>query len=373
MMLRAVMQKEFRQIVRDRRTLAVLLLVPVFLLVMFGYAISLDLKDAAIAVADYDHSPESRGLVEEFAHSRYFHLAGMVRSERDLDRLIETEKVKAALVIPRGFARAFERGEPAAVQILVDGTNGTTGSAALGYMQAIVADYGAGAAGSPAGQSASVPVALSYRPRVWFNPELESNLFLIPGLVAFILVITAVISTALSVVREKELGTMEQIAASPLRPLDLVVGKCIPYVFISAVIAASIFVASYLLFGVGVEGSILWLSAVTALFLLACLGLGIFISSIAESQQSAFLVAILATFLPSFLLSGFVFPIANMPAPIRAVTYLVPARYYLAALREIMLRGASIDAFWPDALLLLLFGALALGAGTLRLHRSMSA
>jgi ABC-2 type transport system permease protein len=186
--------------------------------------------------------------------------------------------------------------------------------------------------------------------------------------VAFILVVTAVISTALSVVREKELGTLEQIAASPLRPVDLILGKTLPYMAISAVIATLVFVASYVFFGIGVRGSILWLTGATLLFLFACLGLGIFISSIADTQQVAFLIAVLTTFLPSFILSGFVFPIENMPEIIRVFTYLVPARYYLSALRTIMLKGAGMGVFLPDLLFLAAFAGLTIGAGVFRLR-----
>lgn len=367
-MVRAVVKKELRQILRDPRTLGVLLFVPLFLLVMFGYAISLDVKNAAVAVVDLDKSRQSRELLRGFSHSEYFDLRWFLDDVTRLEPMILNETVKGALIIPRGFSEALLRGEQASVQILVDGTNGTTGSALLGYMQAVVIDFGGSLQESRLGVESTEVLPIDYRPRVWFNPELESNQYLIPGLVAFILVVTAVISTALSVVREKELGTLEQIAASPLRPLDLILGKTLPYMVISAVIAASVFVASYVFFGVGVAGSLLWLAGVTVLFLFACLGLGIFISSIAETQQVAFLIAILSTFLPSFILSGFVFPIENMPTPIQVVTYLVPARYYLSALRAIMLKGAGVAVFWPDVLFLALFAAITVGAGVFRLR-----
>lgn len=367
-MIGAVVRKELRQIIRDRRTLGVLLFVPLFLLIMFGYAISLDVTDAPIAVVDRDKSRQSRELVRGFSHSEQFDLAYFLDDSADLDRLILNERVKGALVIPRGFSSALLRGDSTAVQILIDGTNGTTGSALLGYMQGVIFDYAGGVQKARLGIETAELLPIDYRPRVWFNPELESNQYLIPGLVSFILVVTAVISTALSVVREKELGTLDQIAASPLRPVDLILGKTLPYMAISAVIAASIFLASYLFFDVGVAGSLLWLSVVTLLFLFACLGLGIFISSIAETQQVAFLIAILTTFLPSFILSGFVFPIENMPTPIQAVTYLVPARYYLSALRAIMLKGAGVAVFRQEIVFLALFATVTVGAGVFRLR-----
>lgn len=370
-MMRAVIKKEMRQIVRDPRTLAVLIALPLFLLVMFGYAISLDVRNAPVGVLDHDRSPESRALIAELQHNEYTSLAVMLTAESEVEPLMQQEAIRAALVIPADFSRSLLSGRRTGVQLLIDGTNGTTASALLGYLEAIVRGYGSSFAGNEGGRSAAAAAAprIDFRPRVWFNPELESNRFLVPGLVAFLLVVTAVISTALSIVKEKEQGTMEQIIASPLRRLDLIIGKSVPYLAISLLVAGFVFVSSYFLFGVGIAGSVLWLAAVTLLFLFACLSFGIFISSIAESQQVAFIIAVLATLLPSFLLSGFVFPIENMPLPIQAVTYIVPARYYLSALRAIMLKGAGLSLFWPDALLLLLFTAAVLTAGSVRLSR----
>jgi ABC-2 type transport system permease protein len=404
----AVIRKEFRQIVRDPRTLAVIIALPLFLLVMFGYAISLDVENAPIAVVDYDKSSASRALTETFRHNEYTALARTVESARAVEALMRSETVQAAVIIPRDFSSALHGGEQAAVQVLVDGTNGSTASSLQGYLRAIVLDYGeqfrrehlSGGAGSAggggsgidgsggrgagagpgtdahaatggaAGTAAGGPEPLiDFRQRVWFNPELESNRFLIPGLVAFLLVVTAVISTALSVVREKEQGTMEQLVASPLSQLDLILGKSIPYMAISLLVAAFIFGSSYLVFGVGIAGSVVWLAVVTVLFLFACLAFGIFISSIAETQQVAFMVAVLTTLLPSFLLSGFVFPIENMPVPIQAFTYIVPARYYLSALRAVMLKGAGPAVFWADAALLMLFAVVMTTAGSIRLGR----
>ena len=367
-MIRAVVKKEFRQIIRDRRTLAVMLFLPLFLLVMFGYAISLDVKNAPIAVVDFDKSGQSRQLIRMFSHSQYFDLSFFPDDRTRVEEMFQHEIIKAALIIPKNFSNDLLRGTVTSVQVLVDGTNGTTGSTLLGYMQAVIIDYAGTIKGEMLGIDSEEVLPIDYRPRIWFNPELESNLFLIPGLVAFILVVTAVVSTALSVVREKELGTMEQIAASPLRPIELIIGKTLPYMVISAFIAASIFVTGYVFFDVEVEGSLLWLTGVTLLFLFACLGLGILISSIAETQQVAFLIAILSTLLISFILSGFIFPIENMPVPIQVFTYLVPARYYLSALRIIMLKGAGFTVFWREVVFLFVFAAVTIGGGVLRLR-----
>ncbi|MFW5843219.1 MAG: ABC transporter permease [Spirochaetota bacterium] len=360
---RAMFRKEMRQIFRDKRTLGVLLVLPAFLLVMFGYAISLDVENASIAVVDYDHSPESRKIVEVLSRSRYVDVRFRPASPNSLNRLYREGKAQAAVVIPRGYGEALAEGSAASVQILIDGSDGTTGNTVLGYLRSIIAEV-------PSKMDGDGTVRrIDFRPRVWFNPELESNQFLIPGLVAFILIVTAVISTALSVVREKEHGSMEQLAVSPLSPSELILGKTLPYLVVSFVIAVSIFVSSYLFFDIVIAGSYLLLLGVTLLFLFACLGFGVFISTLAETQQVAFLIAILSTFLPSFILSGFVFPIRNMPVAIQAVTYLVPARHYLSALRAIVLKGAGLEVIWRDIVLLLLFSLVMVGAGSYRIRK----
>ena len=365
MTIHAIIGKEFRQIVRDSRTLGVLLVVPLFLLVMFGYAISLDVKNASLAIIDYDHSVESRRLGETLRNSEYFVVRYSPESAAEAEALLFSDRAATVIIIPEGFSRAVIRGETATIQMLVDGSNGVIASAVLGYLQNIVVSFGGDLV--PVNQEPASPVR--FDPRVWFNPELESSHFLIPGLVAFILIITAVVSTALSVVREKELGTLEQLAVSPLRPIELIIGKTIPYTVISLVVAATVFVSASILFGVKCAGSYWWLSAVTVLFLFACIGFGVMISSIADTQQVAFLMAIMITFLPSFILSGFVFPIANMPPIIQVVTYIIPARYYISALRAIMLRGAGIEFFWQDVVLLAVFAAGTIIIGVQRLRK----
>jgi ABC-2 type transport system permease protein len=356
----AVAMKELRHIWRDKRTLAVLLFVPVFLLIMLGYAVRLDVHRLPVAVFDYDRSAASRALSRSLFHDESF--VPLASAERGPQALLDRGQAGAVVIIPRGYQRALLAGETAVVQLLVDGSNAVTAAAARGYLKRIITTAAA----------ASVPSdgSVDYRPRVWFNPQMDSHRFLVPGLVAFILVITAVISTALSIVREKEHGTMEQIIVSPLSPLELIVGKTAPYMLLSLVVAAGVLGASALLFGVEVRGSLALLFAVTALFLLACLGQGLLISSVAGTQQVAFLIAVISTLLPSFILSGFVFPIENMPPAIRAVTYLVPARYYLVCLRGIMLKSVGAAALWPQLLGMFVFAALSVGASAFRLARS---
>lgn len=361
----AIIAKEFRQIMRDYRTLGVLLVIPLFLLVMFGYAISLDVRNASLAIVDYDHSPESRRLTTTLRNSEYFVVSHFPQTANDAETLLLSEGAAAVIVIPTDFSDRILRNEPAIVQLLVDGSNGTLASAVLGYLQNIVVDFG----GELTPLSITPISPITFHPRVWFNPELESSQFLIPGLVAFILIITAVVSTALSVVREKELGTLEQLAVSPLQPIHLIIGKTVPYTLISIIIAVGVFVLAALLFDVRINGSYWWLAVVTLLFLFACIGFGIMISSFADSQQVAFIMAIMITFLPSFILSGFIFPISNMPQIVQYVTYIIPARYYIASLRAIMLRGAGIEFFWQDVALLALFAVVTIVIGVQRLRR----
>jgi ABC-2 type transport system permease protein len=339
---------------------------------MFGYAVSLDVRNASLGIVDLDRTRASRLVISAFVHNpRYFDVREYPDSAAQLYDRIRRGELQGGVVIPRGFYRDLLAGRHPPIQITVDGTDGTVASALQGYMVSVLRSVTVPEQdGTPGGDGSTVGMAgVDLRLRVWFNPELESNRYLIPGLVAFILVITAVISTALSIVREKELGTMEQLKASPIRPVELILGKTIPYTVISVIISVAIFAAGYLLFDVGVAGSIIGLAGATLLFLVASLGMGIFISSIADTQQVAFLISILVTFLPAFILSGFIFPIENMPLPIRVVTYIVPARYYIAALRTIMLAGGGIEAYGRDLLFLAGFGVVMIAAGVVRLRR----
>jgi ABC-2 type transport system permease protein len=366
-----ILVKELRQVSRDRATLAMLLALPLFLLLMFGYAISLDVRHISLAVLDWDHSEASRAFIQDFLHSEYFDLTAVLESESQIDPLLDEGRALIALVVPAGFGRDAAEGKKVEVQAVADGSNGTTAATAIGYVQAVAADYSQRAlvhalkrAGAP-----GVRTTLDFRPRVLFNPELRSANFLVPGLIVLILIMSAVMSTALSIVREKERGTMEQLLVSPVRPLELIVGKAVPYLLIGLVSAATILAASRLLFGVTVKGSWLDLGVVTFVFLLGCLGFGVLLSTLSDSQQVAFLLSVLLTLLPVFILSGFVFPFRNMPPVIQAVSYILPGRYYLSALRAIMVKGVGFAAFADQVLALAVFAAATSGLSILRLRR----
>jgi ABC-2 type transport system permease protein len=369
-----LIEKELRQIVRDKRTLSILLLVPAFMLVMFGYALTFDVTHLSLAVCDQDKSHVSRRFIERFLHSEYFDLTYYIHDADEFNEFLDDGNITVALRIPRGFSSDMKSGKTADIQILVDGVNPTSASSAVSYASTIVRDYSEDIlirALSRTGNS-GYEVPIDFRPRIWFNPEMKSAKFLVPGLIGFILMITAVISTSLSIVREKERGTMEQLTVSSLKPIELIAGKTIPYVCISLIATAVILIVGYVLFDVNIEGSYILLLLVTLIYLVGCLGLGLLISTIASSQQVAFMISVMATMLPAFLLSGFVFPIRNMPPLVQAVTYLVPARYFLVALRAILLKGVGIGAFWDQLLLLSAFAGVTIAVSSRRISAQLS-
>lgn len=370
----AVMVKEIRQIARDRRTLLILLFIPAFFLLLYGYALNFDIRNIRLAVDDRDNSAASRALVSAFVNSGYFDYAGSAHGGAALDRLIDTNDARAALVIPDGYGRDLARRVPVRVQVIVNGDNANTASAVMSYAGAIVAEAGAqlmATAAGPAGAT-SVGSPIGFEPRVWYNPQLRSTLFLVPGLIAYISMITAVISTAMAVVREKERGTMEQIRMAPVDPMAFVLGKTLPYSVIAFASALLIILVSMALFDLPQRGSWWLLCLSIGLFLLGAQGQGLLISTVAPTQQVAFQLALLSSFLPTFILSGFIFPITSMPAAVQAITYAVPARYFLVALRSVVLKGADLLVFWQDLLALAIFAAVVLNLAALRLRREWS-
>ncbi|MBL8138955.1 MAG: ABC transporter permease [Acidobacteria bacterium] len=368
---RAMVRKELRQIQRDRRTLLILVFVPALFLLLYGYALNFDIRNIDLAVEDQDGSTASRELVAAFTNSGYFTYAGAAHSQRELDWLIDTNAARAALVIPAGYGRDLRNRVPVRVQVVVNGDNANTASAVVGYAGAIVAEAGAEMLALAAGGGGGgTPRALvSFEPRVWYNPQLRSALFLVPGLIAYISMITAVISTSLAVVREKERGTMEQIRMAPVSPLAFVIGKTIPYSVIAFVSAVLIVLVSMALFGLPQNGPWWLLFLTIALFLVGAQGQGLLISTVASTQQVAFQLALLSSFLPTFILSGFIFPITSMPAAVQAITHIVPARYFVAALRSVVLKGTNIDVVWTQLVALVVFASVMLGLSALRLKR----
>ncbi len=364
----AVARKELRQIARDRRTLLILLFVPVFFLLLFGYALNFDIRHIRLAVQDDDRTVASRQIVSAFINSGYFELTAAIDRTGDAIDLMNRNQARAVLVIPAGTERRLLSSQRAPVQVLVDGANANTATTVVAYAGTILRNVSRAYQVEPAARAASAPPIIA-EPRVWYNPELRSSLFLVPGLIAYLAMITAVVSTALSVVREKERGTMEQVRMAPIGALHYVLGKTIPYFVISMASSIGIVLASMLLFDLPMRGSWALLVFAIGLFLVGALGLGLLVSTVADTQQVAFQIALLVSFLPTLMLSGFIFPIASMPPVVQALTYIVPARYFLVALRGIVLKGAGLDAFWLELLALVVFGAVTLSLAAFRLRR----
>ena len=366
--VRAVATKEVHQVLRDRRTLLILLFVPAFFLLVYGYALTFDLRHIRLGVQDNDHSSASRELISAFVNSGYFDYAGDVADADALSRVIDRDEARAVLVIPGRFGADAAGGRPARVQLIVNGDNANTATTVVGYALGIVTALSARYE-LQADAASSGGALLTLEPRVWYNPELRSAFFLVPGLIAYIAMLTAVVSTALSVVREKEAGTMEQVRMSPIGPFAYVLGKTVPYFVISLVVALGVVVLSMALFGLPMRGSWAVLVSAISLFLVGALAFGVLISTIAETQQVAFQMALLTSYLPTLMLSGFIFPIASMPAFLQTVTYAVPARYFLITLRGVLLKGVGPGALWEQFAALGIFAAVILALASLRLRR----
>jgi ABC-2 type transport system permease protein len=372
----AVASKELRQILRDQRSLMILLFVPAFFLLLYGYALNFDIRNVSLAVQDQDRSTKSREMVSSFVNSGYFSLVGYVDSPAELDRLVDEGKVRAILAIPPGFERDLSIRKPVTVQVIIDGDNANTASTVMGYARTLIGEYNAAQMASITAIPMPLPTtplpSIGIEPRIWYNPQLRSTLFLVPGLIAYISMITAVVSTSLSVVREKERGTMEQVRMAPLGPLPFIIGKTLPYLVISFVSALMVIFSAMLLFELPMRGSWLLLCGAIGLFLIGAQAQGLLISTIADTQQVAFQIALLSSLLPTMMLSGFIFPISSMPVVVQAITHIVPARYFLVALRSIVLKGADLMAFWQDMAALAIFATVALGLASLRLRREWS-
>jgi len=361
----AVAIKELLQLRRDWRTAFALVAMPVVLLLIYGFALSFDVRDIRLAVVDQSRTRASRELVEAFLQSGYFVRVADLDDSRPLDELFDRGTAQAALVIPAELGADVAGRRRTALQFVLDGADSQTASTVLGYARQIVAS----AAPGLYGVELRPPVVA--RPLVWYNPDLSSSRFLVPGLVAFILMVTSVIATALAVVREKERGTMESLRATPLVAIELLVGKTLPYLLLASVAAAGSLTLAWALFDVPIRGSIVWLGLVTVLFLAGGLGWGMFLSSLAESQQVAFQLGLLSSMLPTLLLSGFIFPISSMPPALQLISHIVPARYFISALREIVLKGVGPEVWWNDALALVAYGAVVLVLATVQTVRSL--
>ena len=367
--------KEVKQVLRDPLTLFMLIVLPMVMLVLYGYALNFDVENVALAVQDRDKTAASRALIDSFVSGKRFALVADLPPGSDIDGFLDRNGASAVLVIPERYERTLARGETADVQVLVDGVDASTASTVMGYVTGVAASYNGTrirAHLADAGSAQSLGSAINFQPRVWYNPELLSTQFLVPGLIAFLMMFTAVISTALSVVREKERGTLEQLRVKPLRTADILLGKLFPYLFTSLAGVVLILVAARFLFGVIVQGPYPDLLAATILYLIGALGWGLFVSTVADSQAVAFQIGVMTALLPTLLLSGFIFPIANMPEPLQVLTHIIPARYYLVILRGIVIKGSGLGPFWDQMGALAIYAFIVLTLASVRFARQES-
>ncbi len=360
----AVCGKEFRQIRRDRRTLMILAFVPAFFLLLFGYALNFDTRHIALAVQDRDNTPESRELISAFVNSGYFDMVATVRNMREAERLLDLNDARAVLIIPEGFSRTVATGDTSPVQVIVNGDNANTATTVIGYASSILRT--ASARYAPGGVALA---PINVEPRVWYNPELRSTLFLVPGLIAYITMLMAVTSTALSIVREKETGTIEQVRMAPVGTFPFIAGKTLPHFLIALASGAIVFGSSMVLFGLPMRGNWLTLALALSLYLVGALATGLLVSTVSDTQQVAFQIALLVSLLPTLMLSGFIFPIASMPRALQIITHVVPARYFLQALRGIVLKGTEASHLLFEFAALGLYAAIALTLASVRFAR----
>jgi drug efflux transport system permease protein len=354
----AVARKEARQIYRDSRSMYLALGIPVVLMILFGFALSLDVDNIPVAVWDQDRSPISRDFVDRLASSGYFSLIYEANSRKPMERSIDKNAITVGIVIPWDFSSKIKSGCSTSVQAMVDGSDSTRAGLAIVYIESIVdtfnVDHQNKALTKQAVES-RVAVPLEPRIRLLYNPELKSRNNIIPGLIAIIMMVIAALLTSLTLVRERETGTMEQLISTPLRPNELIVGKLIPYFALGYIDLIMVYLMGEYIFKVPFRGSLLLMFFLAGLFLVGALSIGFLISAVASNQYFATQMALLGTFLPSFLLSGFVFPIANMPKALQFITYIVPARHFVTVLRAIYLKGVGIEAIIIPTLMLTIF------------------
>jgi ABC-2 type transport system permease protein len=370
----AMLGKELRHILRDPRSLIMALVLPIFLMLLFGYALNLDLDRIPTMIHDADHSQDSRELVQAFQGSRFFEVRGVVDSAEDIERAIDRDQAILGIVIPQDYSRKLAAGSRVDVQILADGSDSNTASIALGYAETVIQTFGFQLRTRNQEQRAGFTPALPVEPRirVWYNDTLESKNFVVPGLIAVILMVIASLPTALTIAREWEMGTMEQLLSTPLRPAEMILGKMGAYFVVGAIDTAMSVVVSIRVFDVPFRGDMFLLAATSGVFLCGAMGWGLLLSSVAKSQFMAFQMGMVSSFLPAFLLSGFIYLIDNMPVAIQVITRLTPARYFVTLVRAIFQKGVGLEILWPELLFLAAFSLVVFVLSTLAMKRRMS-
>ncbi len=370
---RAMARKEFLHIFRDPRSLLMALAIPAIMLLLFGYALSLDVDRVPTMVYDVDQSVQSRELIASLRGSRFFEVVDVVTSYEPVDDAIDSGKCLLAFVIPTDYSRHVLRGEPAEIQVLVDGSDSNTASLAIGYAQGVVAtqSFQLQAKYADAHGAGPLKVPVQIDSRVWYNSELKSKNFIVPGLIAVILQIIAALLTSLTIAREWELGNMELLLSTPLRPTELVLGKMTAFFVIGVADAATAVLLGRFAFDVPVRGNLGLLALGVFVFLFGSLCWGLLISALARTQLLAYQIGLLTSFLPSFLLSGFIYSIENMPTVVQVFTYIVPSRYFIAVLKGTFLKGIGLEILWPQFLLLTIYAGVVFAVASKRLNQKL--
>jgi ABC-2 type transport system permease protein len=366
--IRFLIWKELLELRQDPRLFGIVVMAPIIQLFALAYAATTDIRNVPVVVADADRSASSRELIARFGASPTFTLAAMVTTGNEVDPYLERGEASLAVVIPAGYHRALLSGTTGTVQLLADGSDSNSAGVALGYASALIAEYGQEVATARASAAGALPRVGGFDPRVrvWFNARLESRDFMIPGIVALLLLVVTTNLSSMGIVREKELGTLEQLNVTPLTRTELIVGKLVPYGLIGLIDVVLVLSVAVLWFEVPLRGSIVLLLALTVVYLMTTLGLGLFVSTVSSTQQQAMMTTTFFFLMPMVLLSGFVFPIENMPAIVQPVTYLIPLRYFLVILRSIFLKGVGLETLWPQVLALAAWGVVILSLAIAR-------
>ena len=378
--IREIVTKEFRQVLRDPRMRTILIVPPIVQTIVFGFAVNLDVEKVRLGWLDLDHTRESRELLHRFTASPYFDLVRVVNSQEEAESLIERGQVQAIARINAGFAEDVSRGNQTGVQVLIDGANSNTAGIIANYAASVIAVHNQQLLRELqlrklVGPSRAGPIRLSVpgvrtETRVWFNPELKSRNYFVPGVIVNIITIVTLMLTALAIVREKEIGTMEQIMVTPIRPIELMMGKTIPFALAGLLDIFLITTVALVVFGIPLRGSLLFLLVSAVAFLLTTLGAGLFLSTVSHTQQQAMMGSFFF-FMPAFMLSGFAFPIRNMPEPVQWITYVNPLRYFMEIVRGVFLKGTGIETLWPQLLAMAAFGVAILTFSATRFHKSL--
>ena len=357
-----LLKKETLHILRDPRSLYLALGLPIIMLILFGYAITFDVKNVPVGAVDLDRTVLSRDLLSRLEASQYFDLKFIKTSSFDVEKFLDKGEVRFVLVLPSGFSRDLSAGKETGLQLLVDGSDNNSAQVALGYMSGLIQSFSVNILLEIV-QRMGITISLQLppfqiEPRIWYNPELRSTNYIVPGLIAVLMMVISAMLTSLTVAREWEMGTMEQLIVTPIRPLEMIFGKLFPYYILGLIQTLLVILIGQVLFGVPFRGNLFFLFLVSSLFLICGLGIGLFISTVSKSQQLSFMMSIILTLLPAFLLSGFIFPVASMPRLIRIVANLVPAKYFLTVLRGVFLKGTGLAVHWQEVGALFIFSVI---------------